>query len=67
MMDNETINIPKSELADLSHPNLGGSLYVKDKNTFYLVMSNGDGAVGYDVAFVVKDKKYVKRYIFRGF
>ena len=67
-LDNESFNIPKRELADLFNPNFGSSqLYFKDKNTFYLVMENGDGAGGYGLAFVFKDKKYVNRYIFRGF
>ena len=67
-VDNGVINIPKSELADLFNPNFeSGNLYFKDKDTFYLVMQNGDAAGSYGVAFVIKDKRYVKRYIFRGF
>ncbi len=67
-MDNELVKIPKSDLADLFNPNFGScQLYFKDKDTFYLVMQNGDAAGSYGVAFALKDKKYVKRYIFRGF
>lgn len=59
------ITIPKSELANLFNPHFGsGRLYFKDKDTFYIVMSIGESLENYDVAFAIKNKKYVKGYIF---
>lgn len=64
-IDNEVINVPKSELANLFNPNFDNvTLHFKDKDTFYLVMLNGDYGQSYEVAFVIKDKKYVMRYVF---
>jgi hypothetical protein len=64
----EVIDVPKSELNDLYEPNFEkASVYLAQNGNIYFTMSNSDGAGGYEVAFVFKDKKFQQRYVFYGF
>ena len=62
------IDIPKNELDDLFQPSFVTPLVnIGEKGRIYLTMSNGDGAGGYAVGFVIKDRQFLKRYVFYGF
>jgi hypothetical protein len=62
------VDIPQSELDDLFQPSFGTpTIYIGQKETIFLEMSGGDGAGYYEVAFVIKNRKYVKRYVFYSF
>jgi hypothetical protein len=67
-VNGELIDIPKNDLMDLFEPNFNSTgFYFNHKNICYLVMSNSDGAGSYSIVFEIKDKKYIKRHIYRGF
>jgi Bacterial SH3 domain len=59
------LEMPKNELDDLFEPNFEQTrVFVGKNDTYYLTMSNSDGAGGYRVTFVIRKGKFVKRYIF---
>lgn len=58
------IQLPKTAFADLYEPNFGNiSICKGPENTFYVSMLNSDGAGGYNIIWVLKDNKYLNRYI----
>ena len=75
---NDVIEIPISAWTDLFEPNLCWTaskntechtkLYVSpDKRRLYIYMLNSDGAGGYEVTWIVQDKKYLRRVVDYGF
>lgn len=64
----DTIPIPKSKFNDLYNPNLSGTVYISsDKSRLYIYMINSDGAGGYEVTWIIQNKKYLRRVIGYGF
>jgi hypothetical protein len=74
------VMLPDSAIKDLFQPNFcspdnhSGGLYChthiyrsKDKRRIYIYMLNSDGAGGYEVTFVLEDKKYKRRIVDYGF
>jgi hypothetical protein len=62
--NNLAISIPESAFNDLYEPHLQTlSATTGPGNTFYVMMSNSDGAGGYSVIWIFKDGKYLNRYI----
>jgi hypothetical protein len=62
----QTIKLPKEAISDLYEPNLHqftSIYYDKSKDTLYITASNSDGAGGYEVAWVIENKKYRDRTI----
>lgn len=60
----QMINIPQNTYTDLFEPNFETlRFYFGNRNTIYIQMNNSDGAGGYSVIWVIKDGKYLKRYI----
>ena len=58
------IYIPKDAFHDLYEPNLKTLSFCSDRaNTFYVRMDNSDGAGAYTIIWVIKDNKYLSRYI----
>jgi hypothetical protein len=59
------VAIPLSAYNDLYEPNVSSfNIYFDKKGTIFLYMSdNSDGAGGYSVAWIIKDGKYLKRYV----
>jgi len=66
-IDRQKIIIPRTAYYDLYHPNLNGFTngYVHN-GTLYIIMRNSDGAGVYEVVFIIKNKKYIGRYVFDG-
>jgi hypothetical protein len=78
IINNDTINIPKSAYDNLYEPGLawnepdrlGGTLkvyYSHDKSRTYISMSNSDGAGYYEATLIIKEKKYFGRVLDTGF
>ena len=68
IIGSHTITIPKSKLSDLYNPNLCGSVNISsDRKRIYIDMMNSDGAGAYEVTWILKDKKYLRRVIGYGF
>jgi hypothetical protein len=60
---NEII-IPDSAFKDIYNPNLKAFQISYDKRgNIYLYTAGGDGAVGYEVAWIFKNRKFLKRYV----
>jgi len=77
---NDSLQIPLSAFADLYEPRFCGPdagsgkivcntrLYVSnDKRKIYIYMLNSSGKGGYEVTWVIEDKKYLRRVIDYGF
>jgi hypothetical protein len=66
-IDHQIVGIPKTSYYDLYHPNLNRftNAYVYN-GTLYIIMRNSDGAGVYEVIFIIKNKKYIDRYVFDG-
>lgn len=66
-INNTTVIIPKSEFGDLYEPNFKlFHAYLSKNGTIYIEMDNSDGAGAYTIIWVIKDNKYLKRYIDNG-
>jgi hypothetical protein len=65
LIDNRApIVIPEEAFKDLYEPNLQTLSFCSDaQNIFYVRMNNSDGAGAYTIIWVIKDNKYLKRYI----
>jgi hypothetical protein len=65
VINSNIIEIPKEDYADLYEPNLRSlKLYTDKRGVIYIYMpSNSDGAGGYDAIWIIKEKKYLKRYV----
>lgn len=64
----DIVAIPQNELNDLFQASLVAPvIYIGLNGTLFLEICGGDGAGYYEVAFVIKDKKFAKRYIYNGF
>jgi hypothetical protein len=65
VINSNIIEIPKEDYADLYEPNLRSlKLYTDKRGVIYIYMpSNSDGAGGYDAAWIIKENKYLKRYV----
>jgi len=62
--NNTSILVPDSAFKDLYEPRLNTiSISAGPDNTFYLLMTNSDGAGGYTVIWIFKDDRYYGRYI----
>jgi len=59
----KTIKLPKEAMADVFEPNYEFTkvYYDKGNDILYITASNSDGAGGYDVAWVIENKKYRDR------
>jgi len=61
------IEIPRKSFLDLYEPNFWGmNGYFDTKGNLYIVMYNSDAAGSYSALFVIKDGKYITRYVFAG-
>jgi len=64
IIDGFKIDIPKKAFDDLYEPNYStATVYLGINNTIYIKMDNSDGAGGYAVIWIIKNGKYLKRYI----
>jgi len=72
VIDNDTVAIPPTAYNDLFDPNFtikeGGKSYDAvyfsgDKHTMYIYLLCNDGMGGYEVTWVIRDKKYVRRIV----
>ncbi len=72
--------LPDSAFDDLYEPNfcflkakqtkaycLTEAFYSKDRKRIYVYMLNGDGAGGYEVTFIIENKRYIGRVVDYGF
>ena len=58
------IDIPKSAFYDLYEPRFSSiTVYLGKNNTIYVKMGNSDGAGAYTIIWIIKNGKYLKRYI----
>jgi len=56
--------IPKSAFNDLYEPNFSTlQVFIGKDNTLYVQLNNSDGAGSYSVIWVIKNNKYLKRYL----
>lgn len=56
--------IPKKAYNDLYEPSFRAfKVYLGNKNTIYIRMDNSDGAGSYTVIWIIKNHKYLKRFI----
>ena len=64
-IDGVAINFPKTAYSDLYNNNNGDiEIRIKDKDTYFINMANNsDGAGYYNTVWIIKDKKYLKRYV----
>lgn len=64
-----TVTLPKEALHNLYQPNITHTraYYDKTADASYITTLNSDGAGGYCLVFVVKDKKYKERVMNTGF
>ncbi|HWD89458.1 MAG TPA: hypothetical protein VG367_15105 [Mucilaginibacter sp.] len=61
---NTVIQLPQTAFDDLYEPNFDSiSVCRGPENTFYVLMLNSDGAGGYYIIWILKDNKYINRYI----
>jgi len=67
-INHRKIDIPKSCYQDLYEPNLNRftNAYLGQDQILYIIMGNSDAAGWYDVIFIIKDGKYITRYVFDG-
>lgn len=65
----DTISIPTTKMNDLYNPNLFATnvYFSRDRKRLYIDMINSDGAGGYEVTWIIQDKKYSRRVIGYGF
>ncbi|MBS7255596.1 SH3 domain-containing protein [Flavobacterium branchiicola] len=65
----KTIELPANAYADLFEPALSYTEinYNKKDDILYISSSNGDGAGGYELVWVIEKRKYKERKIARGF
>lgn len=74
VIDNDTVAIPPTAYNDLYEPNFsynqGGErksydavYFSADKHTMYVYLLCNDGMGGYEVTWVIRDKKYVRRIV----
>jgi len=72
VIDNDTVAIPPVAYIDLYEPNFtytqggvrksyDGVYFSADKHTMYIYLLCNDGMGGYEVTFVIRDKKYLRR------
>ncbi len=63
-LNGQFLLIPKSAFNDLYEPGLASlEVYFGRDNTIYIEMDNSDGAGSYSVVWVIRNNKYIKRYI----
>ena len=78
MIGKDTVNIPASSYADLYNLNLSYSdkgkqrstngIYLsKDKHTIYFYLFSKDSSGSYEVTWIIRDKKFVRRVLDYGF
>jgi hypothetical protein len=80
MIGNDSVKIPATAFSDLYEPRFCGTdissgkitcntrVYLSnDKRRIYIYMLNSSGRGGYEVTWVIEDKKYLKRVIDYGF
>ena len=78
IIDKDTVAVPSTAYFDLYNPNFtyseGGNqksfngVYLSpDKRTFYIYMLNRDNNGSYEVTWVIRDKKYLRRVVDYGF
>ncbi|WP_348679991.1 hypothetical protein [Flavobacterium coralii] len=67
--DGDTVTLPKEALHNLYQPNFTHTraYYDKAADALYITTLNSDGAGGYCIVFVIKDKKYKERVMSTGF
>lgn len=64
ILNSMPVIIPKSEFDDLYEPNFKNfHIYLSKNGTIYIEMDNSDGAGYYTVIWIIKNNKYLKRYI----
>lgn len=76
----DTINIPRLAVNDAYNPNLCGAdansqqtdcmtgVYLSnDKKRLYITMLNSDGAGGYEITWIIQNRKYLRRVVDYGF
>lgn len=66
---NKTIDLPKYAFEDLFEPNFSYTEinYDKKNDILYIASSNGDGAGGYEILWIIEKGKYKDRKIAYGF
>ena len=69
LLEKFTISIPTTKMNDLYNPNLFATnvYFSRDRKRLYIDMINSDGAGGYEVTWIIQDKKYSRRVIGYGF
>ncbi len=78
LVHGDTIPIPPAAIADLYEPSFtylqngkrksyNGVYFSNDKRNIYIYMLNNDGVGGYEVTWVIQDKKYLRRVVDFGF
>jgi len=65
IINGQTIFIPRNQYKDLFEPNLSKiNLFIDKRGIIYIYMPwNSDGGGGYDAVWIIKDKKFLKRYV----
>jgi len=64
VIKDKVIDIPYNAFDDLYEPNYRNfDVYLGKNNTIYIEMNNSDGAGAYTIIWIIKDGKYVGRYI----
>lgn len=72
VIDNDTVAIPPAAYTDLYEPNFtytqgglrksyDGVYFSADKHTMYIYLLCNDNMGGYEITWVIRDKKYVRR------
>jgi hypothetical protein len=61
----DKIEIPFKEYWNLYEPNFERINVYIEKNRIYVHMQNSDGAAVYDAIFVIKNKKYQRKYVYQ--
>ncbi|MEO3406085.1 SH3 domain-containing protein [Mucilaginibacter sp. CAU 1740] len=63
-VNNVPVVIPQTAFNDLYEPAFRSfDVYLGPKNTIYIQMNNSDGAGAYTVIWIIKNNKYLKRFI----
>jgi len=74
VIDNDTVAIPPAAFNDLYEPNFNYTqngekksydavYFSNDKHTMYVYLLCNDGMGGYEVTWVIRDKKYIRRIV----
>ncbi|SFD84350.1 hypothetical protein [Flavobacterium phragmitis] len=69
VIDNTTINLPKNSFEDLFEPNLFNTRinYDQKSDILYITSTNGDGAGGYEIVWIIEKGHYKERKVVYGF